>query len=132
MNFLSRSKASGCFLLTNFIITLPLESILYLKTGIRLQPSLPFDSISKREWWQMSITTFSRLSSGILFGIPDNSMLLRRLHCSDLDWYFSRLMIRSSSFVFSVSSLLIFSFVECSWYIVSFSFNIWLQRLDMS
>ena len=74
----------------------------------------------------MSITTFSNLSSGILFGIPDNSVLLRR----------SRLMIRSSIYVFTFfktgSSLLIFSFIECSWDIVSFSFSICLQRLDIS
>ena len=87
---------------------------------------MSFGSIFKPELWQMSITTFSNLSSGILFGIPDNSVLLRR----------SRLMIRSSIYVFTFfktgSSLLIFSFVECSWDIVSFSFSICLQRLDIS
>ena len=84
----------------------------------------------------MSITTFSRLLSGISFGIPDNSMLLRWLYCFDLAWFFSRLMIRSSSLVFTfftnASLLLIFSFAECSWNIVLFSFDILLQRLDIS
>ena len=45
-------------------------------------------------------------------------------------------MICSSSFVFifftTASPLLIFSFIECSWDIVSFSFDIWLQRLHYS
>ena len=86
---------------------------------------MSFGSIFKPELWKMSITTFSNLSSGILFEIPDNSVLLRR----------SRLMIRSSISVFTFfktgsSSLLIVSFVECSWDIVSFSFSIWLQRLN--
>ena len=58
------------------------------------------------------------------------------LYCLDLAWFFSRLVIHSSSFVFTffttASSLLNFLFVECSWDVVSFSFNIWLQRLDMS
>ena len=58
------------------------------------------------------------------------------LYCSYLAWFFSRLMICSSSFVFTflatASSLLIFLFVECSWVIVSFSFGIWLQMLDIS
>ena len=78
----------------------------------------------------MTITTISKLSSGISFGIPDNSMLILRLYCSGLAWYFSWLMIHFSSFVFTFSttttSLLIFLFVECSWDIVSFSFDIWL------
>ena len=82
---------------------------------------------------KISITTFSRLSSGISFGIP---ILLCLLYCSDLAWLFSRLMIHSSSFAFTlfttVRSLLIFSLVECSWDIVSFSFDIWLQRLEIS
>ena len=87
----------------------------------------------------MSITIFSRflqLSSGTSFRIPNNSMLLRQLYCSDLAWFFSSLMIRSSSFAFkfftTVSSLLIFSFFACSWDIASFSFDIWLQRFDIS
>ena len=58
------------------------------------------------------------------------------LYCLDLAWFFSRLVIHSSSFVFTffttASSLLNFLFVECSWDVVSFSFNIWLQRLDIS
>ena len=124
-----------CFLLTNFTITLLLDSLLYLETGKQWQPSMSFGSISKPESWQMSITTFSRLFSGISFGIPDNSVLLRRLYCSDLARFFSRQIIRSSSLVFTffttTSSLLIFLFVECSWDIVSLNFDIWLQRLDI-
>ena len=50
-----------CFLLTNFTITLLLDSLLYLETGKRWQPSMSFGSISKPKSWQMSITTFSRL-----------------------------------------------------------------------
>ena len=49
---------------------------------------------------------------------------------------FLRLMICSFRFVLTffttVTSLLIFSFVECSWNILSFSFDIWLRRLDIS
>ena len=97
---------------------------------------MSFSLISKSELCQMSITTFSRLISGISFRIPDNSILLCQLYCSDLAWLFSQLMIRSSSFAFTffttVRSLLIFSFVECSWDIASFSFDIWLQRLDIT
>ena len=136
MDFLFLSIASGCFLLTNFTITLLLESLLYLEAGKRWHPSMSFGSISKSKSWQMSITTFSRLSSGVSFGIPDDSILFSRLYCSDLAWLFSSLMICSSSFAFpfftAVRWLLIFSFVECSWDIVSFSFDIWLQRLDIS
>ena len=95
-----------------------------------------FGSISTSESWLMSITTFSRLSSGISFGIPDNSMLLRQLYCSGLDWLFARLMIRSSSLAFTFfrtnKSLVSFSLVECSWDIVSLSFDIWLQGLEIS
>ena len=136
MDFLFLSIASGCFLLTNFTITLVLESLLYLEASKQWHSSISFGSISKSELWQMSDTTFFRLSSGISFGIPDNSKLLCHLYCSDLAWLFSRLRIRSSSFAFiffpTVRPLLIFSFVECSWDIVSFSFLIWLKRLDIS
>ena len=76
--------ASRCFLFMNFTITLLLESLLYLEAGKRWHPSMSFGSISTSESWQMPITTFSRLSSGISFGIPDNSILLRRLYRSDL------------------------------------------------
>ena len=83
----------------------------------------------------MSITTFSKWFSGMSFRIPDNSILLHQLYCSDLAWIFSRLMIRSSSFTitfFTIErSLFIFSLVECSRDILSFSFDIWLQRLDL-
>ena len=124
-----------CFLLTNFTITLLLDSLLYLETGKQWQPSMSFGSISKPELWQMSIKTFSRLFSGISFRIPDNSMLLCWLYCSDLAWFFSR-QIHSSSLVFTffttASTFLIFTFVECRWDIVSFNFDIWLQRLDIS
>ena len=92
--------------------------------------------ISKSGSWQMPIRTFSRLSSGISFGIQDKSIWSHQLYCSDLAWLYSRLMIRSFSFVFTffttVRSLLSFSFVECSWDIVSFSFDICLQRLDIT
>ena len=119
MDLLFLSIASGCFLLTNFTITLLLESLLYLENGKRWHPAMSFGSICTSKSWKMPITTFSRLSSGISFGIPDNSVLLRRLYCSDLAWLSSRLMIRSSSFAFTffttVRSLLIFTFVECSW-----------------
>ena len=83
-----RSKGSGCFQLTNFTIALLLESLLYLETGKRWQPSVSFGSISKLESWQISVQTFSRLSFEMSFGIPDNSILLRRLYCSDLAWLF--------------------------------------------
>ena len=76
MDFLFLSIASGCFLLTNFTITLVLESLLYLETSKQWHPSMSFGSISKSELWQMSNTTFFRLSSDISFGIPDNSKLL--------------------------------------------------------
>ena len=136
MYFLFHNKASGCFLLTNFTITLLVESLRYLETGKQWHPSMSFGSISKPESWQMSITTFSRLSSGISFRILHNSMLLHWLYCSDLASFFSRLMIHSSSLVFTffttASLLLVFLFVECSWDILSFSFNIWLQRLNIS
>ena len=136
MDILFLSIASGCFLLMNFTITFLLESLLHLETGKRWYPSMSFGSISTSEPWQMSVTTFSRLSSGISLGIPDNSILLCWLYCSALAWLFSRLMIHSFSFAFTffttVRSLLIFSLGECSWDIVSFSFKIWLQRLEIS
>ena len=84
MVFLLHSKTSGCFLLTNFMMTLLLGSLLYQETGKQWLPSMSFGSISKPESWQMSTTTVSRLISGISFGIPDSSMLLQRLYCSDL------------------------------------------------
>ena len=124
MDFLFCSKPSGCFLLTNFTITLLLGSLLCLETGKWWQPSMSFCSLSKLESWQMSIKTFSRLSSSVSFGIPDNSVLLHWMYCSHLAWFFSRLMICSSSLVFTflatASSVLFFLFVECSWDIVSF------------
>ena len=96
---------------------------------------MSFGLISKSELCRMSVTTFSKLSSGISFRIPDNSILLCQLYCSDLAWLFSQLMIRSSSFAFTFFKTvrsLIFLFVECSWDIVSFSFDICLQRLDIT
>ena len=118
MDFLFHSKGSRCFLLTDFTITPLLESPIFLETGKQWQPSMSFGSISKLESWQMSIKTFSRFFSGISFGIPDNSVLLHQLYCSSLARFFSRLMIHSSSLVFTflttATSLLIFSFVECS------------------
>ena len=128
MDFLFLSIASGCFLLMNFTITILLESLLYLEASKQWHPSMSFGSISKSKSWQMSITTLSRLSSGISFRTPDSSILLHWLYCWDLAWLLSRLMIYSSSFVFTffttVRLLFISSFVECSWDIVSFSFHI--------
>ena len=97
MDFLFLSIASGCFVSTNFNITLLLESLLNLETGKRWNPSMSFGSTSTSESWQMSIKTFSRLFSGISFGIPDNSILLHRLYCSDLAWLFALLNVRPSS-----------------------------------
>lgn len=86
--FLFRSKVLWCFMLTNFMITLLLESLLFLDIGRLWQPSISLGSISKPESGQMSITTFSKSLSGISFRIPDNLTLLRLLHCSDLAWFF--------------------------------------------
>ena len=117
-------------------MTLLLESLLYLENGKRWHPSMSFRSISTSESWQMSITTFSRLSSGISFGIPDNSILLHRLVLLGLGLTFFKaddsLFQFAFTFFTTVRSLLIFSLVDCSWDIVSFSFDIWLQRLEIS
>ena len=91
-------------------------------------------------FWRCKNFTFHPLWFSVipkqLVRIPNNSMLLRQLYCSDLAWFFSSLMILSSSFAFkfftTVTSLFIFSSFECSWDIASFSFDIWLQRFDIS
>ena len=126
MVFSFRSKASGCFLLTNFMTILLLESLLYQETGKR---------------WQ-----FPNWNRGkcLLLILPDYFLVYhwntRQFHVITtavllgLCLTFLRLMICSSSFVFTffttTSSLLIVSFAEYS--CVSFSFYISLQRLDMS
>ena len=62
MIFLFCSKGPDSFLLINLIITL---FLLYLEICKRWQPSQSFESNSQQEFWQMFITTFSRLFSGI-------------------------------------------------------------------
>ena len=58
--------------------------LLFLEIGKQQQPLMSCGSISKQESWQMSIKTLSKLFSGISFGIPDNSILLCWLYCSDM------------------------------------------------
>ena len=75
IRFLSLNKASAYFRLTNLTITLLSWPLLFLERRSRWQPSISLASTSIPDSLQMLITVFSKSSSQILFGMPDNSTL---------------------------------------------------------
>ena len=134
--FLSFNKASAYFRLTNLTITLLSWPLLFLERGSRWQPSISLASTSIPDSLQMLITVFSKSSSQILFGMPDNSTLFLRLYCSPFAWFFSKFMILSSNLLFTffviTSSLVSFLFSNEIWSIGSGSLCIWSDSLCKS
>ena len=97
IDFFERNISSKCFLFTNLTITRLLSVVLLRPRGKRWrQPSISAEFIIMLEFLQLSITWFSRSSSGILFKIPDISTLFLLLYCPALACNFSRLTIRFS------------------------------------
>ena len=114
IDLFERSISSECFLFTTLAITRLLSVVLLRPRGKRWQPSIFVGFIIMLEFLQISITWFSRSSSGISFEISDISTLFFLLYCSALACNFSRLTIRFSrltlEFLTITNSLVIFSF----------------------
>ena len=85
----SLSRASECFRSTNLTVTLLSCPLLLLESGSLWQPLISFRSISTPGSLEILITAFSRSLSGMLFDMPDVSMLFLRLYCSPFAWFFS-------------------------------------------
>ena len=120
IDFLERNINSEYFLFTNLTI-MPLFSVVLLRPwGKWWQPSISAGFIIMLEFLQISITLFSRSSSGISFKIPDISTLFLLLYCSALARNFSRLTIQFCrlmlTFLTITNSLVIFSFADVTWF----------------
>ena len=113
-----------------FILPWPL---LFLERWSRWQPSIFLVSTSIPDSLQMLITVFSKSSSQILIGMPDNSTLFLWLYYSPFAWFFSKFMILSSNllltfFVITIS-LVSFLFSAKIWSIPS-KHSPWWRRLE--
>ena len=107
-----------------------------LERGSRWKPSISLATKSIPDSLQMLITVFSKWSSQILFGMPDNSTLFLQLYCPQFAWFFSKFMIFFSNLLFTffviLSSLVSFLFSNEIWSIASVSLCIWSDILCKS
>ena len=111
IDFFECNISSKFFIFTNLTVTGLLSVVLLHPKGKHWQPSISAVFIILLEFLQISITLFSRSSSGILFEIPDISTLFLLLYCSALACNFSWLMIWFSrltlTFLTIINSLVI-------------------------
>ena len=120
IDFFERNISSECFLFTNLTITRLLSVVLFCPRSKRWQPSISGGFIIILEFLQISVTWFSRSSSGISFEIADISTLFLLLYYSVLACNFSRLTIQFSrltlTFLTITNSLVVFSFAVVTWF----------------
>ena len=120
IDFFERNISSECFLFTNLTITRLLSVVLFCPRSKRWQPSISAGFIIILEFLQISVTWFSRSSSGISFEIADISTLFLLLYYSVLACNFSRLTIQFSrltlTFLTITNSLVVFSFAVVTWF----------------
>ena len=73
--FFPLNRSYECFWLTNFTMTLLSCPLPFFEIGSLWQHSICFSYISNPQSLQILITVFSRLSSGMLLGMPDVSVV---------------------------------------------------------